>query len=158
MKGEIVLIKRILAFDLAVLIALLTIFTPLGFSTNMITASSVGTVINVNPPFPITDVTNWPSLGEIAFAEPILQHFMGLDYQIHDVFYIDVLYRFGMVTLQFDHTHYDYDFIAIVFNQKHIYYMTPIIIDDYMLFDYTNVKPGKYKVYIIQNFPTSEND
>ena len=153
------MVKRILAFDLAIIIALLTMFLPLGFAScipEQRTALSLS-VVSVSPPWPYHGVQNLPGIGEIAFAEPIIDYFMGMDWQIDDAFYIDVLYRFGAVTIKFDHTHYDYDYIAILLSPKHIYYMTPIIIDDYMLFDFTNVEPGaQYKVYLIQNLPYDE--
>lgn len=154
------MVKRLLAFDLAILIFIMTVFVPFGFASNIPAQQPVLplSVISVSPPWPYRGVTNIPGIGEIAFAEPIIEHFMGLDWQIDDAFYIDVLYRFGAVTIQFDHYHYDNDFLAIVMSPKHIYYMTPIIIDDYMLFDFTNVAPGyTYKIYLIQNIVNGDN-
>lgn len=154
------MVKRLLAFDMAILIFIMSVFVPFGFASNIPAQNPMLplSVISVSPPWPYHGVANLPGIGEIAFAEPIIEHFMGLDWQIDDAFYIDVLYRFGAVTIQFDHTHYDYDFLAIVMSPKHIYYMTPIIIDDYMLFDFTNVAPGEtYKVYLIQNIVNGDN-
>ena len=154
------MVKRLLAFDLAILVFIMTVFVPMGFATNIPTqpVSLPLSIVSISPPFPYEGVRNLPGIGEIAFAEPIIEHFMGLDWQIDDAFYIDVLYRFGAVTIQFDHYHYDNDFLAIVMSPKHIYYMTPIIIDDYMLFDFTNVAPGDtYKIYLIQNIVNGDN-
>lgn len=153
------MVKRLLAFDLAILIFIMSVFVPLGFAASMPTqpASLPLSIVDISPPFPYEGVRNLPGIGEIAFAEPIIEHFMGLDWQIDDAFYVDVLYRYGTIVIQFDHSHYDYDYIAIVMNQFHIYYMTPIIIDDYMVFDFTNVEPGKYKIYLIQNLPFEDD-
>jgi len=153
------MVKRLLAFDLAILIALLTMFLPLGFAASIPSNPSALplSVVKVSPPWPCHGVVNTPGLGEIAFAEPIMDYFFGMDYQIHDVFYLDVLYRYGTVVIQFDHTHYDYDYLAIVMSPYHIYYMTPIIIDEFMVFDFTNVAPGdSYKIYLVQNLPYEE--
>ncbi len=153
------MIKRLLAFDLAILIAVVTIFLPLGFASSLTPnhAALPLSIVDISPAWPYHGVANIPGLGEIAFAEPILEYFFGMDYQIDDAFYVDVLYRYGTVVIQFDHTHYDYDYLAIVMSPHHIYYMTPIIIDEFMVFDFSNVAPGdSYKVYLVQNLPYEE--
>lgn len=107
--------------------------------------------------FQVTSTLNLPGIGEILFAEDIIETFLGMDWQIFDAFYLKVEYRYAMVSFTYEDGFYNYNWISIVMNPEKIYYMTPIIFDNTMIFDFTNIPPAEYKIYLIHNI-TNGND
>ena len=101
--------------------------------------------------FQVTPTLNVPGIGEIFFAEDMIETFMGPDWQIFDAFYLKIDYRYAMISYTYDNGLYDYDWISIVMSPEKVYYMTPIIFDNTMIFDFTNVPPAEYKIYLVHN-------
>lgn len=101
--------------------------------------------------FKITSTLNSPGVGEVAFAEDIIETFLGIDWQIFDAFYLKINYRYTMISFTYENGFYDYNWISIVMNHEKVYYMTPIIFDNTMIFDFTNIPPAEYKIYLIHN-------
>jgi len=101
--------------------------------------------------FQVTPTLNSPGIGEIFFAEDMIETFMGSDWQIFDAFYLKIDYRYAMISYTYNNGLYDYDWISIVMSPEKVYYMTPIIFDNTMIFDFTNVPPAEYKIYLVHN-------
>lgn len=92
------------------------------------------------------------NLGQIEFAETTIEYFLGMDYQIMEAYDITLKYAYGIVTFQLDYALYDGDFLIIIFNSNQCYYLTPIIINNYILCDFTNIIPDTYHFYLLKNF------
>ena len=99
--------------------------------------------------FKATSTLNLPGIGEIFFAEDMIETFLGIDWQIFDAFYLKVDYRYAMISYTYNNSLCNCNWLSIVMSPEKIYYMTPIIFDSTMIFDFTNVPPREYKIYLI---------
>lgn len=134
----------------ALLLALLMAFTMIGtaFATQ---SPSIKTLYNWTPPYEWTELAQQPTMADLEFAAPMIEAFLGSEYEMFDAFQLDVAYRYAIVHYEAPYFTVDGDFMIILTNEVNTYYFTPIIIEETAVMDFTNVEPAVYTVYVVHS-------
>lgn len=137
--------KRIVSILLAIIMA----FSMCGaaFAAGSPTVDSMSYFV---PAYAITEMTTTP---DVAFAHDKLVYFLGENYAIYEAFDLNVDHEYAIVKYVAPTISLDGQYIFLMQNEDHVYYLTPVLIDDHgtetAMLDFTNVEVGIYHTYLV---------
>ena len=140
----------------AVLLAFMLAFMSFGtaFAAGGPKSPSIEDLMYFIPAYSWTYMEPLPTMENIEFAREELTYFLGADYTIYEAFNLDVSFKYAIVKFVAPTVFSDGNYIFLMTNAEHTYFLTPILIDmdngwEAAVMDFTNVETGVYQVYFV---------
>lgn len=133
----------------AILLAILMAFTSsVAFATG-VPSPTLESLYHWTPSWRVEQLEQVPAYEDLVFAQPMIQAFLGDEYDMYDAFKLHVEYRYAIVHYESPYLAADGNFLIILTNEDNTYYVTPILIEQTAVMDFTNIEPALYTVYVL---------